>query len=91
MPSALVASNCSDVSDEAAKRAGASGLYIAMFDEMDDATAIFKTTGEPPVGASRFIAEPELPSDHYLWLSGVIGRMLRGEIPASAAMPERKP
>lgn len=75
----------------AAKRAGASGLYIAMFDEMDEATAIFKTTGEPPVGASRFIAEPELPSDHYLWLSGVIGRMLRGEIPASAAMPERKP
>lgn len=72
----------------ASRQAGSRALYVAMFDEMDEATAIFKTTQDPPVGASRFLAEPGLPSDHYLWLTGEIGQMLRGEIP-SDGMPER--
>jgi hypothetical protein len=33
------------------------------------------------VGESRFLAEPGLAQDHYLRLSGAIGKMLRGEIP----------
>ena len=66
----------------AAKNAGAGSLYIAMFDEMDEGTAIFKTTNDPPVGASRFLAEPELKSDHYLWLTGEIRRFMRGGIAA---------
>ena len=73
---------------QAARRAGARALYVAMFDEMDEATAIFKTTSDPPVGASRFLAEPGVKPDHYLWLTGEIGKMLRGEIPAGG-MPER--
>ena len=60
----------------AAKQAGAKSIYIAMFDEMDEATAIFKTTQTPPVGESRFLSEVNLPSDHYLWLSGEIGNLL---------------
>ena len=73
----------------AARQAGAAALYVAMFDEMDEGTAIFKTTQSPPVGESRFLAEPELPSDHYLWLTGAIGRMLRGDAPVSDSMPAR--
>jgi hypothetical protein len=73
----------------AARQAGARSLYVAMFDEMDEGTAIFKTSTNPPVGASRFLAEPELKSDHYLWLTGQIGKMLRGEIPVTEGLPAR--
>ena len=71
----------------AAKQAGSQMLYIAMFDELDEGTAIFKTTNQPPVGGSRFLSEPDLPSDHFLWLSGMLGKLLRGE--ASDEMPQR--
>lgn len=74
----------------AAKRAGAQSLYVAMFDEMDEGTAIFKTTNHPPVGESRFLANPALPTDHYLWLTGQIGRMVRGEVPPTPDLPVRK-
>jgi len=73
----------------AARRAGAAALYVAMFDEMDEGTAVFKLTADPPVGASRFLAEPEVPSDHYLWLCGQAGRLLRGEIEARDSLPQR--
>lgn len=63
----------------AAKRAGAEMLYVAMFDELDEGTAIFKTRSDPPAGPSRFLAEPGLAADHYLRLTGAIRRMLRGE------------
>ncbi len=74
----------------AARRAGATMLYVAMFDEMDEGTAIFKTNQQPPVGENSFLAEPDLPSDHYLWLTGRIGQMLRGELPAIEEMPVRQ-
>jgi hypothetical protein len=72
-----------------AKEAGASSLYIAMFDEVDEGTAIFKTSQDPPVGPVQFLSEPGLKPDHYLWLTGEIGRMLRGERAATADMPVR--
>lgn len=72
----------------AVKKAGISSLYIAMFDELDEGTAIFKVSQDPPVGASPFVAEPELAPDHYLWISGEIGRMLRNQ--RSAIFPKRK-
>ncbi len=68
-------------------RAGAKMLYVAMFDEVDEGTAILKCTNDPPVGASPFLTYEGLPSDHYLRLTGQIGRMLRGEIEASEEMP----
>ncbi|MEM0897136.1 MAG: glycoside hydrolase family 71/99-like protein [Verrucomicrobiota bacterium] len=55
--------------------------YIAMFDEIDEGTAIFKCTNDPPLGASVFQTYEGLPSDHYLWLTGEGGRLLRGELP----------
>jgi hypothetical protein len=58
-----------------------------MFDEVDEGTAIFKCTNNPPVGESTFITFEGLPSDHYLRLVGMAGRMIRGEIPYSEKMP----
>ncbi len=68
---------------------GAKMIYVAMFDELDEGTAIFKCSNNPPIGASPFLREVDVPSDHYLWLTGQIGRALRGEIPASSTMPMR--
>jgi hypothetical protein len=64
-------------------------LYVAMFDEVDEGTAIFKVSADPPVGKSPFLTYKDVPTDHYLWLTGEIGRMLRNEIPATDDMPER--
>lgn len=61
---------------------GAEMLYVAMFDEIDEGTSIMKCAHTVPVGKSIFVPMEEgLPSDHYLWLTGMAGKMLRGEIP----------
>src|SRR5205085_3320184 len=73
-----------------AKRAGATAVYQAMFDEMDEGTAIFKCTNEPPMGESRFLTLEGLTSDHYLWLTGMGGKLVRGEIEATEELPPRK-
>ena len=73
-----------------AKKAGATMIYLAMFDEVNEGTAIFKCTNDPPVGASRFLTFEGMPSDHYLWLTGMGGKLLRGEIAATEEMPRRK-
>jgi hypothetical protein len=73
-----------------AKAAGAEMIYVAMFDEVDEGTAIFKCTNHPPSGPTRFLTYEGLPSDHYLWLTGQGARMLRGAIPLRVTMPERK-
>ena len=58
------------------------GAYIAMFDEIDEGTAIFKVTNDPPVGLSKFQTFEGRPPDHYLWLVGEGRRLLRGELPS---------
>ena len=65
-------------------------MYVAMFDEIDEGTAIFKCTNDPPVGASQFLTLEGMPSDHYLWLTGMGGKLLRGQIEATEEMPTRK-
>ena len=63
---------------------GVETAYIAMFDEIDEATAIFKCTNHTPVGEGvRFLDYEGLPSDHYLKLTGQGGKLLRGELPSS--------
>ena len=70
---------------------GATMLYVAMFDEVNEATAIFKGSDDPPESkATSFITMDGKPSDHYLWLTGQAARMLRHEIPLTFKMPERK-
>ena len=52
-----------------------------MFDEIDEGTAIFKCSNEPPVGDGvHFLDYEGLPSDHYLRLTGEGGKLLRGEL-----------
>lgn len=72
----------------AAKRTGANMLYVAMFDEVDEGTAIFKCTNEPPTAnGAQFITYEGLPSDHYLRLTGLAGNVIRGELPPADEVP----
>nr|WP_315146485.1 glycoside hydrolase family 71/99-like protein [uncultured Flavobacterium sp.] len=71
--------------------AGASMLYVAMFDEVNEGTAIFKCSDTPPVSeTAKFITMDGKPSDTYLWLTGQAAKMLRKEMPFTAEMPTRK-
>ncbi len=70
--------------------AGATMLYVAMFDEVNEGTAIFKCSDSPPVSTTaKFITMDGKPSDTYLWLTGEAGKMLRKEIPLSTEIPVR--
>ena len=68
-----------------ATAAGASMLYVAMFDEVDEATAIFKVAenrDQAPDQGFWLTLDADghsLPSDWYLRLAGEAGGMLRGQ------------
>jgi hypothetical protein len=73
--------------------AGASMLYVAMFDEVDEGTAMFKvaaTQAELPAQGSFLPLDADgttLPSDWYLRVADQAGRMLRGQIPLTPTLP----
>ena len=111
---------------------GCKMIYVAMFDEIDEGTAIFKCLRQEEVpsnettpdyyvvfkdgqykirtlpmgpetvtgngwckkaselGVTFTGIENELQSDHYLWLAGQAGKMLRGEIPMTEKQPKRE-
>lgn len=70
---------------------GAEMIYIAMFDEVDEGTAIFKVSKNPPVGESPFVKfEEGIPSDYYLFLGGYAGKMLRKKVPFTSEAPPPK-
>jgi hypothetical protein len=69
-------------------RLGVDTAYIAMFDEVDEGTAIFKIISDPPPQA-HFLGYEGMPSDWYLRLAGEGGRMIRGERPVSAGISIR--
>lgn len=75
---------------------GANMLYVAMFDEVDEGTAIYKVSNNPPEpnGVPMFVTYNmdgyNLASDEYLWLVGQAARALRGEIsPVPSTRPAR--
>jgi hypothetical protein len=78
-----------------AKMAGAKVLKIAMFDEVDEGTAIFKVaphrTDAPDQGFWLTLDADgmELPSDWYLRLAGEITRMFHGEVKPDPEIPIR--
>ncbi|MET0243876.1 MAG: glycoside hydrolase family 71/99-like protein [Flavitalea sp.] len=77
-----------------AKISGASSLYVAMFDEIDEGTAIYKCALEkdlPLHGSKRFIGiENDLSSDYYLWLTGQAGKWFHGETGFGTTKPVRQ-
>lgn len=76
-----------------AKQAGAESLYVAMFDEIDEGTAIFKCAKEEDVprnGEFKFMGiEKELQSDHYLWLTGEAAKWFHGANGYTSKQPTR--
>ena len=61
-----------------------------MFDEVNEATAIYKVANQVPVG-KYFVTYEGLPSDWYLKLTGAATRMIRGEAPLSEKIPDKLP
>lgn len=72
-------------------KSGAKMIYVAMFDEIDEGTAIMKCSHKVPIGKSTFVPiDDAIPSDHYLWLTGMASKILKGKIPLTQMIPERK-
>ena len=73
--------------------AGCPMIYVAMFDELDEGTAMFKlapTKAQLPVEGKFVSLDADgvtLPSDWYLRLANASGKMLRGEIPLTNQIP----
>ena len=63
----------------AAKKLGIRTGYVAMFDEVDEATAIFKVTNSPPTQA-KFKTLEGKPSDWYLRLTQAGSKLLKGKL-----------
>jgi hypothetical protein len=72
------------------KALGVRTVFVGMFDEVDEGTAIYKVTNQPPVGR-HFVTYEGLPSDYYLRLTGTATRMIRGAAPLSETIPEKLP
>ena len=60
--------------------------YVAMFDEVDEGTAIFKVTNTPPTQA-HFVTYEGLPSDWYMRLMGEGTKVIRGERKPTPTIP----
>lgn len=69
-----------------AKELGMDMIYVAMFDEVDEGTAVFKVTNTPPREA-QFATFDGLPSDWYLRLTGEGSKVMRGERKATRELP----
>lgn len=71
--------------------AGGEMLYVGMYDEVDEGTAIIKIMDSPPNSDGvHFVGNDGVADDHYLFLTGKAGQMLRKEIPLSEEMPKQK-
>lgn len=65
-------------------------VFVGMFDEVDEGTAIYKVARTTPVGP-HFVTYEEMPTDWYLKLTGAASKMIRGEAPLSWTMPALSP
>ena len=78
----------------ALKKLNVNTVFIAMFDEVDEGTAINKNTNDPPalydgkpLDILPFQTYDGMPSDWYLRLTQAGRRLLRGEIEATTEIP----
>ena len=65
-------------------------VFVGMFDEVDEGTAIYKVSNVIPTGR-YFLTYEGLPSDWYLKLTGAATLMMRGQIPWSEKIPASLP
>jgi hypothetical protein len=72
------------------KELGIRTVFVGMFDEVDEGTAIYKVANQTPVG-SDFVTYEGLPTDWYLKLTGAAARMIRGDAPLSPKIPDEMP
>jgi hypothetical protein len=70
---------------------GAEMMFLAQFDEVDEGTQFFKCVRPAPSASlSKFKTyESDVQNDHYLWLAGESGRMLRKEKAYTTILPIR--
>lgn len=74
-----------------AKCADVSMVYVAMFDEVDEGTAVFKCANNVPVGdKSQFLTFEGLPNDFYLKAVGAGTKLIRGEMPLESKLSPRQ-
>ena len=73
---------------------GATTLYGAMFDEMNEGTAFFKqanSSAQSPSGLTMVSLNSDgftaIPTDWYLQVAGQLTEMVKGQIPLSQTMP----
>ncbi len=71
-------------------------LYVAMFDEMDEGTCIFKCTTSDRTPSNATASAPEgkflsyeVAEDHYLFLTGEAGKWLKGGGGYGETLPSR--
>ncbi len=69
------------------KTGGSHEVFVGMFDEVNEGTAIYKVANQTPVG-KHFVTYEGLPNDWYLWLTGQATRMIHNEAPFSEHIPE---
>ena len=69
---------------------GVRSVFVGMFDEVNEGTAIYKVANQTPVG-ENFVTLEGLPTDWYLRLTGAATRMIRNETPLSARVPDQMP
>ena len=63
-------------------------VFVGMFDEVNEGTAIYKVANQVPVG-KNFVTYEGLPTDWYLRLTGAATRMIRKEDPLSETIPKQ--
>jgi hypothetical protein len=61
-------------------------VFVGMFDEVDEGTAIYKVANQIPAG-KYFVTYEGLPSDYYLKATSAATRMIRGETPLFWTIP----
>ncbi|MCK4889839.1 MAG: hypothetical protein KAS97_07895, partial [Candidatus Aminicenantes bacterium] len=77
------------------RKAGTNLLYIAMFDEVDEGTAIFKLSEKEELATSPelFLTLDvdgfDLRSDHYLWMAGTVRFLISRMIELPEVQPDR--
>ena len=72
----------------AAKKIDATTVFVAMFDEIDEGTAIFKTSNDIPKNHYFLPLEQGLPSDYYLLLTGYGQKIINGNVIPSDIIPD---